>query len=214
MVQRDRKQLPPYMCPRCGFTTTFRNDIRRHFNKNRPCPAIHQNIHITEDIMMFVLDNRVLHSSRSSSSKDVEQQEIIVNEVKTRVPITERKNTVSESFYQSILERYLEGTHKKILNVGVTDVTTDTVHAEIKAWNAWKSAIGQIQAYNTAEPRTEQHIYLFGDMIPDEAKEEAVKIIKKNGIECFEFVHAKKHKLQIVNCNTKETVFDCFAFIP
>ena len=35
-----------YTCPRCSYKSTLRNDLRRHFNRKRPCTVTSQNISI------------------------------------------------------------------------------------------------------------------------------------------------------------------------
>ncbi len=217
---------PPYSCPRCGYNTYMRTDMKRHFyGKTKTCPSLIDNMTLTEDVMNHIMNNRILHPQQETPS----QQISVVNNLLSALdpsfsttPLPFKKNQkeevqtstkASESFYQCILEAYLGGTHKQLLNVGITDVTTDTIHAEIKTWSLWKAAIGQLKAYNVADPKTEMQIYLFGDCRTD-VKEEATNIITKNGIKCFEFLQVHKHKIQIMNCKTYEVVFECFAIIP
>lgn len=66
-----------------------------------------------------------------------------------------------ECFYQNILESHLNGKHKKLPR-GETDITTDAFHAEIKNWDCYKEAFGQLLAYNKDDPRNELRVYLFG----------------------------------------------------
>jgi hypothetical protein len=81
-----------------------------------------------------------------------------VNEART--PKTTH-NKVDEAFYQKALEGVLGGTHKK-LKYGITDITNDVLHAEIKEWRRCKYGIGQLICYNKEEPKQELHLYLFG----------------------------------------------------
>lgn len=67
-----------------------------------------------------------------------------------------------EQDYQKNLEFILKGRHVTIPYVGVTDITTDEFHAEIKTWKAWKSVISQLYCYNRALPRNELRAYFFG----------------------------------------------------
>jgi hypothetical protein len=49
-----------YLCIRCGFTTKIKNDIRRHFyNIKKICPAIKNNIELTDEIKEYILNNRI-----------------------------------------------------------------------------------------------------------------------------------------------------------
>lgn len=49
-----------YMCPRCGYCTPFKNDMRKHmYRKLKVCPAALKDIEMTDEIKGYVLDNRV-----------------------------------------------------------------------------------------------------------------------------------------------------------
>lgn len=51
-----------YLCPRCGYETSKRFCIHRHFyNLKKQCPSQRNNIELTEDIKQHVLANRVYH---------------------------------------------------------------------------------------------------------------------------------------------------------
>jgi hypothetical protein len=91
-----------------------------------------------------------------------------------------------ENFYQSILEKIYHVTHKK-LPCGETDITTDTFHAEIKEWNCYKEAIGQLVCYNSCDPRHELRVYLFGSY-SKKMKDIALGIFKMQGMRPFEFI--------------------------
>ena len=60
-----------------------------------------------------------------------------------------------------MVETYLNGTHLKLPS-GITDVSTDRIHAEIKNIVEWKQALGQIYCYNHDSPRAVLQVYLFG----------------------------------------------------
>ena len=49
-----------YTCPRCGYKTLQRNDMRRHlYEKKKVCPSQVQELELTNDIKDNILDNRV-----------------------------------------------------------------------------------------------------------------------------------------------------------
>jgi hypothetical protein len=80
-----------------------------------------------------------------------------------------------ESLFQSILEDHLKGCHRKVKS-GITDVTTDCFHAELKEWCSWKEAIGQLLSYNIDDPKSELRVYLFGKP----PKEKCVHVVVEN----------------------------------
>ena len=89
-----------------------------------------------------------------------------------------------ESIYQNVLEKYLDGKHIST-EYGITDVTTNRLHAEIKSWCLWKTAIGQLMAYNLAEPREELHVYLFGKKLATATS--IFRCFRLMRIKCFYF---------------------------
>jgi hypothetical protein len=106
-----------------------------------------------------------------------------------------------ESYYQHFLSKHLGGSHLQV-ETGITDVTTDTIHAEIKKWSDWKNGIKQIMLYNAAEPREVMRLYFFEDY-PIEQKNVAIKYILKFNIEIYEFIHQDNNKKVIINPITK-----------
>lgn len=49
----------PYVCPRCGYTVHHKQCMVRHlFKKSKPCPSIESDIELTENIMLYILNNR------------------------------------------------------------------------------------------------------------------------------------------------------------
>lgn len=73
-----RKQ--PYCCPRCGFETLRKDDMRRHLSRKHSCPACKQQIDITEDIKQCVLDNRVYIKPEAPKAPSITQ---IINNYNT-----------------------------------------------------------------------------------------------------------------------------------
>ena len=50
----------PYTCPRCSYTTAYKNDMFKHLYKlKKLCPGQDSNIELSEEIKQCVLDNRV-----------------------------------------------------------------------------------------------------------------------------------------------------------
>lgn len=94
---------------------------------------------------------------------ELRNQNMVMDEqiAKLRLELQFYKNKTNEQLYQHLIEKYLEGTHCRLPS-GVTDVSNDTTHAEIKNWDSWKEAIGQLTCYNIDAPRNFLHVYLFG----------------------------------------------------
>lgn len=146
-----REKNPPYTCPRCNYETLKKCNMEKHLygTKRGVCPGHVNNIDLTEDIKQFILANRIYNMATDSVVQGLKKELMFY------------KNKKDETFFQDFLEEVLGGTHKK-LNSGITDVTTTKLHAEIKQWVNWKSAIGQLIAYSIEDPREEMRMYLFG----------------------------------------------------
>ncbi len=53
-------KIIPYSCIRCGYTTKHKTKMTNHlFERKKYCPAIVNNIKLTEEIKNFILENRV-----------------------------------------------------------------------------------------------------------------------------------------------------------
>jgi len=121
------------------------------------------------------------------------------------------KNRKNEAFYQLLLEQYLNGTHKT-LSCGITDVTTEKCHAEVKEWKCWKEAVGQLTCYNLVDPKPELAMYMFGKYT-DSCKAHATEVAKGGGFRIFEFKEDTR-KVYIEDCFTKEVMFEYAPSVP
>jgi hypothetical protein len=129
--------------------------------------------------------------------------------VKSTVKSTAVKSFVpqKEAYYQRILENVLKGSHKKIPS-GITDVTTSTLHAEIKKWPKWRHAVGQLLSYNVFDEKPNLQIYLFNHYSP-KAKLIALSVFQVYGIRPFEFVEDyEADKLKIMDLIKNKCIFE------
>jgi regulator of replication initiation timing len=115
-----------------------------------------------------------------------------------------------ECFYQNILEKHFKATHKK-LPIGITDITTDDTHVEIKRWNCWRDAFAQLILYNSHDPKEKLYACFFGEYTQS-AKNLAIQSLKQQNITCFELMQTD-NIIYMVNlddvelCNNKEIVY-------
>jgi len=126
------------------------------------------------------------------------------NNQKLKLELQYYKNRKNENFYQLLLEDYLGGTHKT-LSCGITDITTDTCHAETKEWSSWKEAVGQLFCYNASDPKESIEMYMFGKYT-QKCKDEAVKIATSYKINIYEFVETDDD-ISIISLKNNETVY-------
>ena len=166
-----------YECPRCGYSSKHKSSMRNHFyKKNKSCPATQNTMDLTDEIKEYILDNKIY-----KPKNDVH----MVN-YKLELELQYYKNKKCENFYQLMLENLLKATPKK-LPCGITDITTDDTHIEIKDWKNWKEAIGQLMCYNINDPKEYLHVYLFGSSPRN--KMNVFDTFRKCNIIPFEILH-------------------------
>jgi hypothetical protein len=154
-------------CRRCGYSTIWAKDIAKHLHKPIPCTPTDLDHFIPRDVLLEELQvskRKYVRKAPAAPSQQppAQRHEALVRKIarlQSRVNALTTKR--DEYFYQNWLERRLGGSHMK-LQSGVTDITTDTCHAEIKEWKSWKAGVGQLLAYNSELRRQEVALYLFG----------------------------------------------------
>ena len=117
--------------------------------------------------------------------------------------LTNKKN---EIYYQKFLERKLLATHKKTTH-GITDITTDTEHIEIKHWKNYKNALGQLLSYNHNDNKS-LCAYFFGS-VNDNQCEQIIELYKLKGVSIKQLVDTQngiiiKNVLDINTTNKNE----------
>jgi len=111
--------------------------------------------------------------------------------------VEELKDNKKEIYYQRFLEKHFQATHK-VTKYGVTDITTETHHIEIKCWKNYKGCLGQLMAYNFSEDK-QLIAALFGEY---KDKEKVIELLHQKKIEVWDLVKSpngveiEKHKLQ------------------
>lgn len=196
---------PDYECPRCGYHTKYKTHIHKHFyNKHKQCPALKQDIVLTDEVKQYVLDNRIYRSPQVPIMPQPTLASMQAEMKALRTELAFLRNKKTEKFYQTILEDFLQGTHQR-LSCGETDITTETFHAEIKHWESWKHAAGQILAYNNADPKDELRVYFFGKY-GKKNKEIALNFYKNININVYECVD-QSDGVSIIDFETNKEIY-------
>lgn len=190
-----------YECIRCGYETFHKSRMRLHLlNKKKPCPASANDIELTDEVINYILNNRIYRIPEHTTTNKC------LDSLKDRNRILEAQvlflsNKKNEAFFQHILEIIHNGASHKSLKCGITDITNDEMHAEIKEWNHWKEALGQLIAYNTEDPKQIKRVYFFGKY-PKNMKSKAVEIMNASGIEVYECeVIEREVRVRKYDCN-------------
>lgn len=195
---------PSYECPRCGYKTHRKPAMYMHlYTKKKTCPQTKNAIELSDEIKEHILDNRIYNVTDISSYTKAQVK--LNNElIKLKEDIRLVKFQKKEEFYQIMVEKYLNGKHL-YLPSGITDVTTDSIHAEVKQWCAWKDSIGQLLCYNDDRPREFLHVYLFGKA-NKKTMQVAYDKFTKFGIDVYSFM-TDGNDFHIVKYKTNEIVY-------
>lgn len=268
-----------YSCPRCGYTTAYRPNMKKHLERKRPCQALVADIPIETITREYPhLLNKLSEESKQyacewcsarftsrqglcrhrghfcqkkpsvtpeealrSEVTELRQQltafqyhpRLILHDAISRRDVLELMYSDEDEYsdedynsydsdniresdilriikrqkhketYQHLLKihRFPGATHRK-LACGISDITTDTVHAEIKHYSGWKEAIGQLTAYNAVLPRPELHVYFFGKYAPA-CKKMVAQVLSTTSIQPFE-MRITDHAFIVEHLNTGE----------
>jgi hypothetical protein len=194
-----------YTCEHCNKEFKTRQSKYKHKQRCTSIPSLSTSIQIIEETSSIQnIENKLMNQNKllqeqlnqnsilqekinelkkqeATSSK---HNEIVEKMRKMQVELLYYKNRKNENFYQALLEDLLSGNHKTLPS-GVTDVTNDDCHAEIKAWDCWKEAIGQLWNYNKDDPKDNLCVYMFGKY--SRPKDLAIKRFQECGFKVFEF---------------------------
>jgi uncharacterized C2H2 Zn-finger protein len=168
------KDLNSFKCDYCE--KLFKSAQLKYQHKQR---CKHKSIINKTDLLNINVPNNNVPNNNVPNNNVPNNQQLLLD-------LQYYKNRKNEKFYQLLLEKYLGGTHKT-LSCGITDITTDSCHAEIKEWISWKEAIGQLTCYNVADPKENLEMYMFG-RYKQSCKDEAIKIVTTCKINIYEFI--------------------------
>lgn len=191
------------LCPDCG-KVVHKNSLSRHKKICKHSVVIAKvdninDVHYKEHI-------EHLQQQINMLSQRIHELETENKDIKAQMMFFKSKK--NEDFFQCILEKHFGASHKT-LETGITDITTDTTHIEIKRWSCWREAYAQLLLYNSSE--TKEHLYacFFGEY-QRSAKDIAIKCLQAQNITCFEFKNYEDY-IDLVNVVTNESirVFSC-----
>lgn len=167
-------------CANCGKSYASRQGLYLHL-KSESCSQTDTNKSTSLDAIKHYED-----VIKDLSDQVTKKDECIANLQEKLHYQTSKRN---EDFYQAMLEKHFNATHKR-LSVGITDITTDDAHIEIKRWSCWKEALSQLLLYNRADPKEHIHACFF-----EKCTEALKKLVVDNfitfGIEVYEFVESE-----------------------
>lgn len=206
-VQEEKR----YSCSYCNYQFNTRQSKSRHM---KTCKVLHGTTKIIIEDTEDDIENTEASTSHqvpneeenqgyihqiTALTTELQQKNMTIENMKLEIAFL--KNKKNEQFYQEIMERQFN----KTLNIGITDITTDDAHYEIKRWSCWKEALSQLQLYNDEDPK--EHLYAcFFETCTDNHKEKVQKCLNKYNIECLEF-HQDESGINLYNLQDKTIVF-------
>jgi hypothetical protein len=75
-----RLKKDPYSCCRCGYFTDHKASMRKHLYKlDRPCPGSRNNIELSDEVKIYILDNRIYHVPKVQSDTQIINNNYTIN---------------------------------------------------------------------------------------------------------------------------------------
>lgn len=94
--------FPPYLCPRCGYSTSNKSWMKSHlFNLRKPCPGLNNNVDLDDDMKMEILNNRIIRIPSNS------EQSILDFELDTNTTTVQKTPKTSASKRQKVWNTYI-----------------------------------------------------------------------------------------------------------
>jgi hypothetical protein len=212
----EKKNDTGFKCDFCDklFSSSQGKYQHKKLCKKRPSPENEKIDGLVKTVEELKIELIAIKNEKSNKIAQVVAEEIPCqiltkeNIEKLKLDLQYYKNKKNEKFYQLLLENYLGGTHKT-LSCGITDITTDKCHVEIKEWSSWKEAVGQLTCYNIADPKEKLDLYVFGKYT-QKCKNEALKIVTECKINMYEFIDDACEGISIISIislNNNEIVY-------
>ena len=105
------KKKSSYTCPRCGYFTSQKGDMRKHlYNLLKPCPATECDVQLTEDIKEYILTNRVYHHPKPTNTSQTVNN--YINNYNTV------NNFISNLDFMSKLSKYISHNNLQLIDYG------------------------------------------------------------------------------------------------
>lgn len=98
------------------------------------------------------------------------------------------------------------------VDTGITDVSTDSIHAEIKVWRDYRLGVAQLLLYCAASKRDRLQLYMFGECTKNKIRHIIRDYVSTLNIEVYEFVHYGKD-IQVVDLKTGECIAVCNGIV-
>jgi transcription elongation factor Elf1 len=118
--KRPTLEQTPYTCPKCGYNTILKGHIRDHFNKRKTlCPAITNNIELTEEIKEYVLLNRVYN---------IPKPEKVIVQKEKKIEYIELTISISINYVSLVWPKEYVRTNEPIYKTGNTVTTKNHVN--------------------------------------------------------------------------------------
>ncbi len=102
---RNRISKQPYTCPRCGYCTTQKRDMRKHLlTLKKICPATENNIELTMEIKEYLLENRIYfipkQTKQTKELKIINNDDLLINNGSIYLFYTRASKNADESVYK------------------------------------------------------------------------------------------------------------------
>jgi predicted RNA-binding Zn-ribbon protein involved in translation (DUF1610 family) len=209
-----RKKRDNYQCPRCGYDVNNKYCMRRHlYLSKNTCPALNNNIELTEDIKEYILANRIykplppLESKQNFINATINNYNNINNFIANMdvfeklTKYTEHKNIEIidfedkvDMYYSRQVKRLENGNTKANVQLklhdmyDIIDVMSDICQGDIKNFNIiYDEKINKLKCFRCGEWKT----YLLESGI-----KELIETIQRYYLDSYECYLIRKTRSQ------------------
>jgi hypothetical protein len=224
--------LKPYKCIRCGYETKEKYRIKDHLYKRKKiCPAIENDIELTDEIKQYILDNRIYHLPKEEKPPTIIQNiqynttmYNYINKLDTMdklSKIREYKNIDLVALEFSIENKYIKEIkrlEKDIYKYGFTLKEKDFLNIIDTITNVSDNFEDCNVLYDTAMNKLKLYKGSWESFILEIGVKDLIQLIQDSYLYQYELYLLKKIYLpKILNyreiCRYKESLEDYFKFI-
>ena len=112
----------PYTCCRCGYKTSEKYRMNNHlYKKIKSCPAIENNIELTNEIKEFILNNRIykIPKEKKEEKKEKKEKKLSITEKFAEISLNNNLDVDKGSIY-IIYTRACKNADEGVYKIGKT----------------------------------------------------------------------------------------------
>lgn len=212
----------PYTCPRCSYTTKLKGDIKRHLYKLiKTCPATENNIELTDEIKLFILENRIYHLPKEKKEptfiQNIQYNNTMTNYIKNMDSVDkigkylEYNNSETKCFEEYIGDLFnnlIDNLKENKFKCGTYDINEDRQLEIISDVSKLRS--GKLENMNVFYDEKTKELNInngcWDSFVVDKGVKELIYMLQNTLLDHYEQYLIKQYHIFEVNERTKQKV--------